>query len=277
MIPESTYLNLISVADIEAYTGVTYDSTETAVLETIIVAVISQAENYCDTEFTERLRYERLSLGEGLITPRYNVVRVNGLYIGQDEVITVTAPSFSHSLSIGEDSLGAPVILLTGPSSYTEIEIGTNTLADVMADIDAVSGWTAVAGPAYNATALAGTIWNGLYNGDVNNEFNLLAANTKVNFSKINKKVLQCSQMTNDGILFYTSGYSVLPYDLKDALIRFIIKAYTDKSSTQIGDAKSEAVGDWSITYFTPSELSTGGTLAIEYYKVLNKYKNRDI
>jgi len=274
----SDYLSLISVEDVSAYTGLTYDSAETLMMEQIIAAVIAQAEEYCDTEFVEELRYERLSLGDGLITPRYNVQRINGLFIGQQEVITVTAPNFSYSLSMAKDSVDESILLLQGPSSFSEITIGTKLMSQIITDIIAVgSGWSAVAGPDYKATAMAGTLWNGDYTGNDSNKFNLIAANTKVNCSRIKPKTFQCQEMINDGILIYTSGYSTLPFDLKDALIRFIIKSFTDRSSATIGDTKSETIGDYSYSLFTASELTTGGSLAINYYQVLDKYRNFDI
>jgi hypothetical protein len=284
-----SYLDLISVADIAEYTGATYDSAQTLLLEQIIEATMQAIEAYCDTEFVEQLRYERVSLADGLVTPHFLPQRINGLFYGETEIIKVTTPSYSHSISFGTDSTGAQIFALQSPSSYSEITIGTKSLSTLITEINAVGGgWvatsTGVSG--YISSALAGQIWQGEYSGDAtNNELYLFGATEKLSISKVSKKVFNCPEMCADGILIYTSGYSVLPEDLRDALIRMIIQSYNDSAVVNTQTVKSEALGDWSATYMTDAEQSGGGSLVgsgslslkLSYYNVLNKYRNYSI
>lgn len=286
----SCYTSLVTVADIATYTGATYDSAQTLLLEQIIEATIMAIEHYCDTEFCQKLRYERVTLADGLVNPHYLPQRIHGLYVGETEVIKVTAPSYSHSISFGEDSTGEQIFALQSPSSFSEITIGTKSLSTLISDINAVGGgWvatsTGVSG--YIASALAGQIWQGEYSSPdaTTLYFYLIGATEKLSISRSSNRVFNCPVMCADGILIYTSGYSTLPLDLKDAIIRMVIQSYTDSAVVNTTTKKSETIGDYSYTNMTDSEINGGGasvgsgslSLKLSYYNVLDRYRNYSI
>lgn len=285
--PDSGNLQLITVDDIAEYTGATYDSAATLLLEQIIDSVIQSAENYCDTEFDLKIRGERTSLGDGIICPRHRINRIYGVFTGENDVALITAPNYISSLSFTYDSLNDYVVSVQGAGTETEFSLGYKLLGSVLTDIDSVSGWS------YSTTGLSDyvsgafglQIWDGNYTGDANNQFYLKAAMVKVPFTKVTNWLLNCQLTCADGIIVYESGYATLPADLKDALIRFIIQSYADRTVVGSETKKSESIGDYSYTNMTQSELSGGGSsvgpnslsLKLSYYNILDNYRRPSI
>jgi hypothetical protein len=284
------YIDLVTIADIEAYTGVVYDSAQSLALENIINAVFEAIEGYTQNEFLPQLRYERVSLADGVIVSLFPQTRMHGVFTGVTEVIKVTSPSYSASICFARDSTDDLCFILQEAGSYEEIPVGTQSLSDLITAINNFSGgWVAtnVGASGYIASALAGQIWQGDYTSpdDTNLDFYLMGATTKVSVSKMNNKVLQCPEILSDGILIYHSGYSVLPSDLKDAIIRFVIQSYGDSAVVNTETKKSETIGDYSYTNMTDTDINGGGnavgtnslSIKLSYYNILDKYKNYHI
>jgi len=268
---------LITVEDVEAYTGETYDSAETAVMEDIIDAVSEYFSYYCDTKFDDDVYSERVSFIDNGFSLKNRLQYFYGVFVGITDAIEVTPPSVNSSIKI--DETGDSLTLISGFTS-TEIDISDKTLSEAVGLITAESGWTASlkdnVTDYYAKTLYAGT-WKA--DKDDSNKITIQSANDMYDASQVARNVFQTGASCTEGQVIYQGGYATIPADLKDACIRFVIKSYQDKSSTTAsGDIKSEKVGDYSYTLFTASEESGGlGGVSIEYYDVLNRYKLYDI
>lgn len=262
-------MSWVTVSDIEAYTGVTYDSSESVVLSDIIDSVCGFIESYCDTKFTDAVYSQRIDIIDNLFLAKNNVQYIYGVYSGIFKAMEVTPPSAISSLRISEDM---KTLSLISTFSKTDINISALTLIGVVSAINAVSGWSATIDANIDNT-YALTLYPGTYNCDINNSniIEPLCANMHLSANQLTNQLIFVEYTCSEGIIIYQGGYATIPADLLDATIRMCIRAYGSKQVALSGNVKSEKVGDFSYTLFTGSEESMG--VDINYYAVLDNYR----
>ena len=263
-------MSLITVSDVEAYLGVSFDSADSAVYQSVIDAVSKWIESYCDTKFTDAVYNQRISIIDNyfhLKNPLQYFISAN---YGDVCPITVTAPSKMCSVRIEED---VNTLKLVEGFLITDIDISDIALSEVVTAINSESGWSAVLEDDIDDD-YAVTLYPGFYRANPNdsNKIELVSAQNPINLSQVSRNLFQTAQECSEGMVTYQGGFATVPADLKDACIRMVIKAYGLRQGAT--DKKSEKIGDYSYTNYTEAEMTgAGGGIAIDYYSVLNSYK----
>ena len=269
---------LITVSDIEDYTGDTYDSDDSQVVQSVIDAVSNFVECYTGQKFTDGIYSQRIHVIDGQFNLKNNCQHFYAVGYGVTELIIVTAPSQRASIEISEQSDGTYALKLIDGFTATHLTIDTDTLTEVKDAIDGESGWSAELADDIDLD-YGRILYEGTFraNTDDSNKIRLYGASNRLDASKLSNKLFQSSVECSEGVAIYRGGYSTLPSDLKDAVIRFTIKAYQDRNSAVTGDLKRERIGDYEFEVQTGSDQQSLQTLAINYYSVLDCYKNKDI
>lgn len=270
-------MGLVTVSDVSAYTGTSYDSDQTAVMNSIIEAVSDYIEFFCDTKFTSDVYSERISIIDNQFSLKNNLQYFYGVFVGVTDAIEITPPSINCSIKIGEEG---DTLSLISTFTKTDIDISAQKLSETVTSIGNEAGWTASlksgVNDYYSKTLFAGT-WKANVNDS--NKIVLQCANDMYDASQFAKNVFQTGVECAEGTAIYQGGYATIPDDLADATIRFCIKAYNTRNiSTASGNIKSERVGDYAYTIMTASEEEGGLTgVAVQYYDVLLRYRIKDI
>lgn len=263
---------LITVSDLEAYNGVTYDSAESVVVSDVIDAISKYVECYTGQEFTDDVYTERVSVIDHHFFLKNNVQHVYGFFYGMNEVIEVTGANAQSCINV--DLEGEEVKLLSNLSTVATLSIAS---ADLSALVSSIGGsWTATLKTGVNSGYPSLTLYPGQYraNPDDSNKITLIAANEPMDASRVSKQLYSTSVNCAEGIAIYQGGYATIPADLKDATIRMVGYAYKSKDlTTYIGATTKEKVGDYSY------EIGSGGlskdlaSLIINYNMVLDCYR----
>lgn len=268
-------MGLVTVSDVEAYTGVTYDSEASAVVSSVIDAVSAWVECYTGQKFTDAAYAERIDVIDNYFSVKSNVQYFYGAYYDRNPVIKVTCPDASSSINVDLDAKEVKVFDL---SLLSTIDISSITIAGLNTAINALAGFSSSLESEVNSGLPALTVYDASYGPDPENSniLYLYAANEPMGVSRASGKLYSTNVECASGIAIYQGGYTTLPADLTDAIIRFVIKAYQDRTVTAAsGTKKSEKIGDYSYTNFSSSEETAGlGTLAVNYYSVLNCYRS---
>jgi len=268
-------MSLTTIEQIEEYLGTTLDSAETITYQTIIDAVSAWVSCHCDSDFTDQVIAERISICDGNFNVRNNVQYIYQVNSGIDTLIDITGTTNTQSIEVKDGTLS-----LISMFSKTDIDYTALTISQLVALIDAESGWTAtIDADIVDTYALA--LYNGNYNLDDDFKCELLGANNQTNASRLTNRLFQASGCSaGEGVAIYQSGFAVVPDDLADAVTRMVIQAYDDRNpaSGVSGDLKSEKLGDYSYSRMTASELNASmATLSIDYQDVLECYCNYSI
>ena len=72
----------------------------------------------------------------------------------------------------------------------------------------------------------------------------------------------------------YTAGYTTVPLDLERYFLEYCKALYTIAHATDTKFTKTKKLGDLSITYFSPSEISSDILARPDMVAILRKYKN---
>jgi hypothetical protein len=277
--------NLITIEDVEAYAGVTYDSAETIVMEAIIAAVSDWTNCYLNTNLCDDLTIQRVEVIDNIITLKNHPRTIYGAFSGIESVIEVSNSSALTSINIitGTDGSSAAVAnqkicrLITG-FTETDIDITELSLSSVATAINAEAGWTATYVGDNNV--YGANLFSGNFQLDTSSELKLYASSNNMDIAQTSDKIYSTGTNCTTGHVIYQSGYETLPSDLTDALVRITLQAYKDRNpATGVsGDLKRERIGDYEYEVLSASELTTSiGSLSIDYKAVLDCYKTVDI
>ncbi len=270
---------LTTIADIEAYLGVTLDAGEIAVYTMIIAAIDDYIQGVCDCQFTDAIYSERVSLSCGQVLTRNPAQFVYGLRVGLCDIVYVTTPANS-SISIDRDIYGALTLRLIEGLTDSDTDISGMTVQEVIDVINLEAGWAATVVDADYADQLALFLDGEMGQTGDTDEITIRGFMTPVTTSRKTIRTFGTDSCCATGIIVYKGGYATVPADLNDLATRMAILAYTnrDPSTTATGDLKSEEIGDYKYSKLTASEISTSiGDLAVPYQSVIDKYRNFSI
>jgi hypothetical protein len=271
-------MSLCTIADIEAYLGVTLDSADSAVYSDIIDAVTLYVENWTGQSFTDGTYAQRISIADNSFTVDKSIRTIYGLFYGRTPVIEVTCPDTSTSIEINLDD--QEIKVFSALSTVSTIDISSITIATLNTTINALPGFTSELQESVNSDLLALTVFEASYgpSPDNSDKLYLYAANEPLSAAKRSNGLYETNITCEEGIIIYQGGIISIPADLNDLAIRMCIKSFNNRNAAISGDVKEEAIGDYSFKLFTAAEQEGLQSIGINYEMVLNKYKvNFDI
>lgn len=268
---------LITVSDLEDYLGTTFDSATSALYSTIIDAVSAYIECYTDQKFTDAVYAERIEVIDNTFFIKNNVQYIYGTYYGLREVIEVTPGAADDSLFV--DINAKSIRAVSHLTVDQTVSTATATLAGLAATLNALSGFTASILDDVNSLYPALTVIPGRFGANPYNlnKIRLIAANEYLNCSERHNGMYETDVECATGIAVYQGGYSTIPADLKDATVRFVLKAYGNRdTATYVGTYNRERIGDYEYSTGTWGALAPEiQSLSINYKDVLGCYSGR--
>jgi hypothetical protein len=262
-------MSLCTIADIEAYLGVTLDSADSAVYSDIIDAVTLYVENWTGQSFTDGTYAQRISIADNSFTVDKSIRTIYGLFYGRTPVIEVTCPDTSTSIEINLDD--QEIKVFSALSTVSTIDISSITIATLNSTLNGLAGFTSELQDNVSSDLLAMTVFEA-------SKLYLYAANEPLSAAKRSNGLYETNITCEEGIIIYQGGIISIPADLNDLAIRMCIKSFNNRNAAISGDLKEETVGDYSYTVLTAAEQEGLQSIGINYEMVLNKYKvNFDI
>lgn len=252
-------------------------------LTLIVNAVNARIAEVCSRNFTSQI-YAETRYGNGNTDVTVRNGPVENIYYaasGKTSVIkikflgTTNLGSIDVVMDMGGDSAGSYNIKITEGFNVTDIEIDeTKTVADIVADIDALTNWeAALEGDAgvHPSLALQPNFYSNM---KLDEEGQILMATAALGlrpFRGVNGEYDSSRAIGGNELItvIYKGGYATIPDNLVDAATQIALNTYNQSKTDQT--LKGETIGNYSWTSAVSDFISEQ---LPAWYSTLNNFKN---
>lgn len=283
--------------DVLPYLGLAADDSNGNVARTMN-AVEKFVNTYCNRNF-ESASYKEVIRdyrGGDIVLKNFPVTAISKMSRGLTDVILI---SNSNSYSIANVSVTSTAVSLTYNTTTSTVDFATyTTLTDIVTQINTLgNGWSASLANSDFGSILSTELVEDFGQNALNpyqvylgiietNVFYTLLDDSGVVISGFYDDRYQYNEYTNttQGEYYrsrvyrnlyvnYTAGYTTIPVDLKDGMLKLIKYWYTQLSNSSVG-IKSFSIDDYAVTYAGSTSMS-GSSLPGDIKTIFDLYKNR--